>query len=131
MALPVCLLFAAVSGQALAASGSTRLTIHLDQAAVDAIARMKRALYEYIITGVKTNIDFHKAIMENPRFVTGDIDTHFIEKEKTLFDDLKAISARESQLADKLISSQDKAKKAALIAASAAAAILTKTQPRQ
>ena len=65
----------------------------------EAIARMKRALYEYIITGVKTNLDFHKTIMDNPRFVAGEIDTHFIEKEKTLFDDLKAISAREMPLA--------------------------------
>ncbi len=90
----------------------------------EAISRMKRALYEYIITGVKTNLDFHKAIMENPRFISGEIDTHFIEKEKTLFDDLQAITARETPLADKLISSADKAKKAALIAASAAAAIV-------
>jgi pyruvate carboxylase subunit A len=85
---------------------------------------MKRALYEYIITGVKTNIDFHKAIMDNPRFIAGDIDTHFIDKEKTLFDDLKAITEREPPLTDKLISSQDKARKAAIIAASSAAAIL-------
>lgn len=39
--LTVILLLFAVSGQALAASGSTRLTIHLDQSAVDAIARWK------------------------------------------------------------------------------------------
>jgi len=35
----------------------------------EAIKRMRRALYEYIIVGVKTNIIFHKAVMENPRFV--------------------------------------------------------------
>ena len=97
----------------------------------EAIARMKRALYEYIITGVKTNIDLHKTIMDNPRFIAGDIDTHFIEKEKTLFDDLKAISDGELSLADKLISSQDKSKKAALIAASTAAAILQKRTSAQ
>ena len=37
----------------------------------EAILRMRRALYEYIIVGVKTNIPFHKAVMENPRFVAG------------------------------------------------------------
>jgi pyruvate carboxylase subunit A len=95
----------------------------------EAIARMKRALYEYIITGVKTNLDFHKAIMDNPRFVAGDIDTHFIDKEKTLFDDLKAKAEGAPPLADKLISPQDTAKKAALIAASTAAAILTSNAP--
>ncbi len=36
----------------------------------EAIIRMRRALYEYIIVGVKTNIPFHKAVMENPRFVS-------------------------------------------------------------
>lgn len=41
MALLVCLLLVAVSGPVWAASGSTRLTIHLDQNVVDAIARWK------------------------------------------------------------------------------------------
>ena len=35
----------------------------------EVIIRMRRALYEYIIVGVKTNIILHKAIMENPRFI--------------------------------------------------------------
>ena len=37
----------------------------------EAISRMQRALYEYIIVGVKTNIPFHQAVMENERFVRG------------------------------------------------------------
>jgi pyruvate carboxylase subunit A len=90
----------------------------------EAISRMRRALYEYIITGVKTNIDFHKAVMENPRFIAGEIDTHFIKKEETLFEDLKAISAAEASLCDKLMQTDDKMKKAAIVAASAAAAII-------
>jgi len=41
MVLPVCLLLLTLSGQALAAGGSTRLTIRLDQNVVDAIARWR------------------------------------------------------------------------------------------
>jgi acetyl-CoA carboxylase biotin carboxylase subunit len=46
----------------------------------EAIERMKRALYEYKITGVKTSIPFVSKIMEAPDFVNGDYNTHFIEQ---------------------------------------------------
>lgn len=42
MILPVCLLLFTVSGQALAAGGSTRLTIHLDQGVVDTIIKWRK-----------------------------------------------------------------------------------------
>jgi len=63
---------------------------------------MRRALYEYIVVGVKTNIPFHKAVMENPRFVAGDLGTHFIDRETTLLDDMKQIMGREKPLEEKL-----------------------------
>lgn len=44
----------------------------------EAVKRMKRALYEYKITGVKTNIQFLERVMETPDFVNGQYDTHFI-----------------------------------------------------
>jgi pyruvate carboxylase subunit A len=68
----------------------------------EAIRRMRRALYEYIITGVKTNIPFHKAVMENPRFVKGELSTHFIGSETTLLEDMKKIIEREKPLEEKL-----------------------------
>jgi len=46
----------------------------------EAIARMKRALFEYKITGVKTSIKFLEKIMDNHDFIHGNYDTHFIEK---------------------------------------------------
>jgi len=46
----------------------------------EAIGRMRRALYEYKITGVKTSIRFLERIMNHPDFIRGDYDTHFIEK---------------------------------------------------
>lgn len=48
----------------------------------EAIARMKRALYEYKITGVKTSIKFLERIMDTEDFITGNYDTNFIEKNK-------------------------------------------------
>lgn len=48
----------------------------------EAIARMKRALYEYKITGVQTSISFLERIMDAPDFIHGEYDTHFIEKNK-------------------------------------------------
>jgi acetyl-CoA carboxylase biotin carboxylase subunit len=46
----------------------------------EAIMRMKRALYEYKITGVKTNLHFLAKIMKAPAFVSGKYNTHFIEE---------------------------------------------------
>lgn len=46
----------------------------------EAIDRMKRALYAYKITGVKTSIPFLAKIMENKNFRKGNYNTHFIEE---------------------------------------------------
>jgi acetyl-CoA carboxylase biotin carboxylase subunit len=46
----------------------------------EAIARMKRALAEYVVTGVKTTIPFHIRVMNNRHFIKGDFDTNFIDK---------------------------------------------------
>lgn len=45
----------------------------------ESINRMRRALYEYKITGVKTSIKYLERIMNNPNFIAGKYDTHFIE----------------------------------------------------
>jgi len=45
----------------------------------EAIARMKRSLEEFVIIGVPTTIDFHKSIVDNPRFVSGDVDIQFLD----------------------------------------------------
>ncbi len=46
----------------------------------EAIARMKRALDEFVIDGIKTTIPFHKRVLENKDFIEGRIDTGFIDK---------------------------------------------------
>ncbi len=46
----------------------------------EAILRMRRALEEYRILGVKTNIPFHQHIMDSHRFIAGSFDTRFVEE---------------------------------------------------
>jgi len=48
---------------------------------VEAILRMRRALREYQVRGIKTNIPFHQWIVRHPRFMAGDFDTGFIDNE--------------------------------------------------
>jgi len=46
-----------------------------------AILRMRRALEEYKIVGVRTNIPFHQTMMDSHRFMAGQYDTRFVEEE--------------------------------------------------
>jgi len=43
-----------------------------------AIAKMRRALNEFVVEGVKTTIPFHRQLMEDPRFISGQFDTGFM-----------------------------------------------------
>jgi acetyl-CoA carboxylase, biotin carboxylase subunit len=45
----------------------------------EAIRRMRRALSEFKIVGVDTNLQFHVQVMDNPYFQAGQIDTDFLE----------------------------------------------------
>jgi acetyl-CoA carboxylase biotin carboxylase subunit len=46
----------------------------------EAIDRMQRALTEFVLTGIKTNIVLHKTILDHPTFRDGSYTTQFIEK---------------------------------------------------
>jgi len=46
----------------------------------EALARMTRALNEFIIEGVPTTIPFHRQVMRDERFIEGKADTSFLEK---------------------------------------------------
>ncbi|OOP73246.1 acetyl-CoA carboxylase biotin carboxylase subunit [Clostridium beijerinckii] len=48
----------------------------------EAILRMKRALNEFVIEGVKTTIPFHKKLMDNETFRKGNFNTKFLEIHK-------------------------------------------------
>ncbi len=46
----------------------------------EAIARMRRALDEFVVEGVKTTIPFHKSVLETEAFITGNVHTKWIEE---------------------------------------------------
>ena len=45
--------------------------------------RMRRALSEYRILGLKTNIPFHLQLMDSTRFIAGAFDTHGLDPPKS------------------------------------------------
>jgi acetyl-CoA carboxylase biotin carboxylase subunit len=47
-----------------------------------AVARMRRALDEYVVTGIRTNLAFHDRLFAHPEFVAGRYDTGFIERHR-------------------------------------------------
>ena len=61
----------------------SKLIVH-EVSREETIARMKRALEEYKIVGVRTNIPFHQYLLDLPRFREGDYHTQFVEEELDL-----------------------------------------------
>ncbi|MCC6261348.1 MAG: acetyl-CoA carboxylase biotin carboxylase subunit [Anaerolineales bacterium] len=55
-----------------------------------AILRMRRALEEYRIVGVRTNIPFHQTLMDSHRFMGGQFDTRFVEERFSMDDAFQA-----------------------------------------
>ncbi len=45
-----------------------------------ALKRMRRALAEYVVQGIRTNIPFHRAALDEDAFVRGEYDTRFVER---------------------------------------------------
>jgi len=48
----------------------------------EAITRMKRALSEFVIEGIKTTIPFYLKILDDKDFISGNINTHFLDNYK-------------------------------------------------
>jgi acetyl-CoA carboxylase, biotin carboxylase subunit len=80
----------------------------------EAVLRMRRALEEYRIMGVKTNIPFHQHMMDSHRFLTGQFDTQFVEErfsmaEREAPDELEAailatlVAHRQSRQASQIV----------------------------
>jgi acetyl-CoA carboxylase, biotin carboxylase subunit len=80
----------------------------------EAVLRMRRALEEYRIMGVKTNIPFHQHMMESHRFLSGQFDTQFVEERFSMSsreadDDMEAaifaalLAHRQSQRASQIV----------------------------
>jgi acetyl-CoA carboxylase biotin carboxylase subunit len=47
---------------------------------MECIMRLRRALAEYVIAGIDTNIPLHQRLMEEPDFIAGDYDIHWLER---------------------------------------------------
>jgi acetyl-CoA carboxylase biotin carboxylase subunit len=58
-----------------------------------AIDRMRRALGEYQVGGIRTNLAFHRQVMRHPAFIAGDYDTGFIERHRSALQPPPATSA--------------------------------------
>ena len=65
-----------------------------------AIERMRRVLYEYKVTGVKTNISYLRKIMDIPDFVEGHYDTSFLEKNNSAMAAANTYEASKSEAED-------------------------------
>jgi len=67
-----------------------------------AISRMRRAIFEYVVLGVKTTLPLHHAIMHNAEFMAGNTHTHFLQEDhiaKTLKRYIQEDETRMTQLA--------------------------------
>jgi len=53
----------------------------------EAIQRMRRALDEFVVDGIKTTIPFHKQIMEHDVFIKGEFNTNFLEDNPIIEED--------------------------------------------
>jgi pyruvate carboxylase subunit A len=64
----------------------------------DALDRMRRALLEYVITGIHTNIAYHMAVIANADFRAGTYSTAFIEQHPELVAEADAWAKRQEPL---------------------------------
>jgi acetyl-CoA carboxylase, biotin carboxylase subunit len=64
----------------------------------EALDRMRRALLEYVITGIHTNIAYHMAVIANEDFRAGDYSTAFIEQHPELVEEADAWAKRQEPL---------------------------------
>ena len=81
----------------------------------EAVLRMRRALEEYRIMGVKTNIPFHQHMMDSHRFLSGQFDTKFVE-DRFSMDDRESPHALEAALLATLAAHEQSQRAAQIVA---------------
>ncbi|GAB4540497.1 MAG: acetyl-CoA carboxylase biotin carboxylase subunit [Anaerolineae bacterium] len=72
----------------------------------EAILRMRRALAEYRIIGIKTILPFHIQIMDSTRYQGGQLDTSFLEQHFALDETLRPEQVRVAAIAATLLAHQ-------------------------
>ena len=95
---------------------------------VEAVERMRRALAEYSVGGIKTTLPFFREVMRDPEFVAGQLDTGFIAR----FNERRAAAAQDTR-ADAPTGEETERRDIALVAAALAYAESEQrgSQPRQ
>jgi acetyl-CoA carboxylase biotin carboxylase subunit len=73
----------------------------------EAICRMRRALAEYSVHGLVTNLAFHRWVLQHPRFLAGDYDTNFIAQEFHGLTDTAVPFLKEAALAAAVLAKRD------------------------
>lgn len=81
----------------------------------EALLRMRRALEEHRIMGIKTNIPFHQRILDSHRFMAGQFDTTFVEREFSMREDLPPERTRVAAIIATLVAHQDNKRAGQLI----------------
>jgi acetyl-CoA carboxylase biotin carboxylase subunit len=59
-----------------------KLIVHAEDRP-SAIRRLRRALGEFVVEGIQTNLAFHRRLIDHEDFVAGRLDTHFLERFST------------------------------------------------
>jgi acetyl-CoA carboxylase, biotin carboxylase subunit len=59
-----------------------KLIVHAEDRE-SAIRRLRRALGEFVVEGIQTNLEFHRKLIDHPDFRQGRLDTHFLERFST------------------------------------------------
>lgn len=72
----------------------------------EAILRMRRALAEYRIIGIKTTIPLHIQIMDSTRYQGGQLDTSFLEQHFTIDESLRPAHVKVAAIAATLLAHQ-------------------------
>jgi pyruvate carboxylase subunit A len=84
----------------------------------EAIARMQRALSEYIILGVKTTIPFHKSMMTNQHFREASLHTHFVDQyKKEIIENIEKVIQKDKEMESRLKSTFLPSRKVAAVSA--------------
>ncbi|MGE4275271.1 MAG: acetyl-CoA carboxylase biotin carboxylase subunit [Candidatus Methanomethylophilaceae archaeon] len=96
---------------------------------LEAIQRMRRAIYEYVILGVKTTLPLHYAIMNNRQFIRGNTHTHFLQ-EQAILDRLRRYIDEEDTRMQTLAESFHTGNKVAAITAAVNVYVAKQNQPR-
>jgi acetyl/propionyl-CoA carboxylase alpha subunit len=81
----------------------------------EAVLRMRRALEEYRIMGVKTNIPFHQHMMDSHRFLTGQFDTKFVE-ERFSMSEREATDVKEAAILAALVAHRQSQRASQIVA---------------